>query len=147
MELERSLPCSQEPATGTYPQRDRCNLLRKIHFNIILFKLSSFQWSLSFMFCDRNLERIFHSYECHGPFSFSLIYFIFIIFLIVRQACTLKIFPICNFVQPSVTSHIRKSKYYPVLKHPQCTVQFLRRDRSEHSAQQIWTSAITEVRN
>jgi hypothetical protein len=42
MEPEGSLPCSQEPSTGLYPQLDQCSpyhpilSLFKIHLNIIL---------------------------------------------------------------------------------------------------------------
>jgi hypothetical protein len=35
MELERSLPCSQEPSTGPYPVQKAPFYLSNIHFNII----------------------------------------------------------------------------------------------------------------
>jgi hypothetical protein len=48
MELEGSLPCSQEPSTGPYPKPDQSNLYHpilsyhsKIRFNIVYPSTSS----------------------------------------------------------------------------------------------------------
>jgi hypothetical protein len=53
MKPEGSLPCSQEPSTGLYPERHQYNahrpILSKIHLNIFHPPTSWFsQWSLSF---------------------------------------------------------------------------------------------------
>jgi hypothetical protein len=54
MELEGSLPCSQKPATGPYPEpaessSPHWSLSPKSHFNIIFPPTPrSFQWSLTF---------------------------------------------------------------------------------------------------
>jgi hypothetical protein len=36
MEPEGSLPCSQEPSTGPYPEPDQSSPYHATHFNIIL---------------------------------------------------------------------------------------------------------------
>jgi hypothetical protein len=60
MEPEGSLPCSQEPVTGHYPESDEFNphppnRLHKIYFNkIIPSTPKSSEWSLSFRLPNQN---------------------------------------------------------------------------------------------
>jgi hypothetical protein len=61
MELEGSLPCSQEPATGAYPEESNRHLpiLLNTQFNIILHCTPrSPKWSLSFWFSYQNFVYI-----------------------------------------------------------------------------------------
>jgi hypothetical protein len=63
MESEVSLPCSQEPATGSYPELDESSphlptLFSKIHSNGIFQSLSiSSEWSLPF----RCFEKVLYA--------------------------------------------------------------------------------------
>jgi hypothetical protein len=64
MEPEGSLPCSQEPSTGPYPQPYQSNphhaiLSLKIHFNIVHSRTSWFsQWSFFFWLSHQYPIRI-----------------------------------------------------------------------------------------
>jgi hypothetical protein len=66
MEPESSLPCTQQPATGQYPEPDESNLhpryhLPNIHFNIILPSMpTSSEWSRPFKLSNQNFARISH---------------------------------------------------------------------------------------
>jgi hypothetical protein len=73
IEPEGSLPCSQEPSTGLYPESDQSNpydpILSKIHFNIVHPLMPwSFQWSPSFWLSHHNPIRIpLLSYSFYMP--------------------------------------------------------------------------------
>jgi hypothetical protein len=62
LELEASLPCVQQSATGPYPQLDECSphpdILFMIHFNIIPKSTPrALKWSLPFGLFDFNFEQ------------------------------------------------------------------------------------------
>jgi len=82
METESSLPCSQEPATGSYLQSDASNphlppYFPKIHCNIIISSMSRFlEWSLPFRFSNQTsicISHLFHvCYMYRHPILFDL---------------------------------------------------------------------------
>jgi hypothetical protein len=73
MESDGSLPFSQQPVTGTYPEPDaptpQLTPYPKIHSNIILpFTPRSYERSLLCRDSDENFVYIFHlSHACHIP--------------------------------------------------------------------------------
>jgi hypothetical protein len=62
MEPESSLPCSQETASGTYPETD---YFPEIHSNILPFMPRSSKWSLPFNSFITGAEK------CH-PMKYAL---------------------------------------------------------------------------
>jgi hypothetical protein len=55
MEHDGSLPCSQEVASGPYPELHGSTTFQHIRFNIILpYTPSSSEWSLTFRFYNQN---------------------------------------------------------------------------------------------
>jgi len=81
MEPEGSLLCSQEPATGTYPEQDvsspHPHNYFKIRSNIILPSTSrSSEWSTPFRFYDQNFVCVSYphpSYMSGRPMLLDLI--------------------------------------------------------------------------
>jgi len=72
MELEGSLPCSQQPSTGPYSEPDCSSphlAILKIHSNIIFLSTPrSSKWSLPFKFSDQNFVLISHLFiACYMP--------------------------------------------------------------------------------
>jgi hypothetical protein len=69
MEPEGSLPCSQEPSIGPYPEPDRCNpyhpILSKIHFNIVTDLINPFPGN-GFV-NTRNNGSCVSVEECYSP--------------------------------------------------------------------------------
>jgi len=98
MELEGSLPGSQEPATGSYTQPEASRphlstLFLNIHYNIIFSSTSrSSAWSVPFWFLDENLYAFLIS-----P---------------MHTACP----PISSFVNHAMKLRNRKGKAVPVFK-------------------------------
>jgi len=89
MELEGSLPCSQQPITELYPEPDESSphlptLPSYIHPNIILTSTSrSLESSLPFSFSDKNFVRVSHlSYACFMP---TLLILLHLINLIIKE--------------------------------------------------------------
>jgi len=78
MEPEGSLPCSQGPATGPYPERDasipqpHAHYYFKIHFSIIFGSAPvPRKWYIPFKFSDCNFARISHHSPCYMPRLFQ----------------------------------------------------------------------------
>jgi len=82
METEGSLPFSQKPATGPYPESDESSphtpppFSTKIHSNIIFpFPIRSSEWPLPFKFSNRNVvcvSVVFHACYMSRPITSSL---------------------------------------------------------------------------
>jgi hypothetical protein len=80
-----SLPCSQEPSTGPYPEPDQSNpsYLSKIHFNIVYPSTSwSSQWSLPSGFPTNILYAfLFSPIRATCPVYLTLLHLIILIIL------------------------------------------------------------------
>jgi hypothetical protein len=74
-ELEGSLPPSQEPATGSYPEPNESNqhitTITSLRFMLILLSHLSLELALSSKISDQNFVCISHLYHaCHVPRPF-----------------------------------------------------------------------------
>jgi hypothetical protein len=123
MELEDSLPCSQEPSTGPYSEPDWSNpSYLKWILIVIQLHLGLHSGLLPRGF-NTNVLYAFLCAPIHGTCRGHRILLDLSVLIILGEECKLRSFSIIYFsaTPPSLTSLWSEySPQHPVLKHPQC---------------------------